>query len=143
MQRLKQLYWSLIIIFLLIAAFFVIPWPDELRRSLFLVAAVLALIFLIIGAILLYLTIKSKLPKNHKVALILVASPAIAFLASVILHNFLYALAVISKDLPILPHIFEFLHATFFLLGLLGAPIIFIIGAIWSGILFYKKRPAT
>ena len=141
MLTIKKLYWLLIAIFIVIVAYFVIPWPDRIMRYAFMFVMMLSGVFLFFGILLFRKTLKSKLGKNHKIALFLVSTPAIFFLISIILHNLLYALAVASKDLPILPYVFDFLHATFFILGIIGAPIAFIVGAVWYAILL--KKPSN
>jgi len=52
------------------------------------------------------------------------------FLASVVLHNFFYALGVLTINFVVLHYFFEFLHAAFFLVGIVVCPIVFIIGAV-------------
>ena len=56
----KKLLYFMIAIFILIVAFFVIPFSDELRHSLFPFAGVLGLIFHILGVALIYFALKLK-----------------------------------------------------------------------------------
>ncbi len=53
-------------------------------------------------------------------------------LVSIVLHNFLYALGVLTKNIILLHYIFEFLHAAFFIIGLVICPIVFVISLVNS-----------
>jgi len=120
-------------------AFFVSPGDLSEKRSLFSVVVILAIIFFLLGAALVYLSWESKLEKKLKVFLILTGASAIGFPVFVILHNFFYALGVLAGNIVVLKSIMEFLHAAFFLIGLIGCPIGFLIGAIGSIVKFNRK----
>ncbi len=133
----KKIFYSLIGIFVLILSFFFIPVSDDVQRSLFPFAGILAGLFFILGIILIVLTAKSKIKK--KLFLILTGASSAGFLVCVILHNFLYALAIVCENIMILKYLFEFLHVAFFLIGILICPILFLISVIIS-IMQFKKR---
>lgn len=137
---LKGLFYSMILIFLLIVAFFVIPDTTDMHRMLFPGLAVLAFLFFIYAAALIYLTFKLKIKGKQKIFLLLTGISAIGFPVFVILHNFFYALAVLAGNLIVLRSIMEFLHASFFLIGLIGCPIGFLIGAIGTWVNFNRKK---
>ena len=61
---------------------------------------------------------------------------AVAPLVSTILHNLFYALSITFENFK---YLFEALHATFFIIAIIIAPIIFIAGVIGSIIFFNKK----
>lgn len=132
-NKTKAILWTMIIIFVLIVSFFIIP--EDPKRSLFLVAAILAAIFLVLGVILIFLARHEKGKK--KLFLMLVGFSAAGFLVLVILHNLMYALAVLTENIVVLHYTFEFLHAAFFLIGLIGCPIGFIVGVVGY---FVKKK---
>ena len=136
---LKGLFYTMIAIFLLIASYFLIPSPDNMNRVFFSVVACLAVIFFIYGCALIYLTFKLKIKGKQKTFLLLTGISAIGFPVFVILHNFFYALAVLAGNLVVLKAIMEFLHAAFFLIGLIGCPIGFLIGAIGTLVKFNRK----
>jgi hypothetical protein len=86
------------------------------------------------------LTVKSKIKGKHRKLLILTGVSATGFLVGVILHNLLYALAIITGHIIILKYIFEFFHVAFFILAVVVCPLGFLIGATGSAIIFVKKR---
>lgn len=129
---LKGLFYAMVAIFVLIVAFFIIPDTTDIHRALFPVLAVLAILFLIYGVALIFFTLKSRIKGKLKTFLLLTGISTIGFPVSVILHNFFYALGVLAENIVVLNFLFEFLHAAFFLIGLIVCPIVFIIGIIGS-----------
>jgi len=136
---LKAVFFALMIIFILLVGFFVFPFEDPVRRILFPVAGILALIFLILGIALIYLTFKSKIKGKLKVFLLMTGFSSAGFLVSVILHNLFYALGIVFEDIIILKYIMEALHVIFFLLGIPVSPIVFLIGAVGGVVLFLRR----
>jgi len=133
-KRVKAIIYSLIGIFILIVVFFAIPFENPLKQNFFPIIAVLGLLFLILGIVLIILARKEK--GKLKVFLILTGVSAIAPLVLSILHNVFYALAIAFENLSF---IFEPLHGISFIMSLIGAPILFIIGSIGSIVLLNKK----
>lgn len=133
--KIKPIFYSLIGIFILILLFFIIPFEDEVRRPLFLVAAILGLLFLALGITLAILARKEK--GKLRIFLMLTGISAIAPLLFTILHNFFYALAIAFENLSF---IFEPLHAVSFIISIIIAPIAFLVGII--GTLILWKRGA-
>jgi len=86
----------------------------------------------LLGIFLLYLTIKEKIKGKLRIYLILSSSSIFVFFISMILHNFFYALTVISENIIILKYLFEALHVVFFVVSIIIAPVLFIIGVIGS-----------
>jgi len=72
--------------------------------------------------------------------LILTGASFVGFFVSVVLHNFLYAAAEITKEIAVLPYIFVALHILFFSLAVLFCPAGFLIGAVGSIVLFIKEK---
>lgn len=128
MKRIQLVFWVLIVTFVLLVSYFVIPLPEPIKQKLILLVAGLAFVFLILGILLIFLARKEK--GKRKFFLILTGASAAGFLVSVILHNLLYALAIVSKNILVLKYIFEFLHGAFFLVGLIGCPVAFIVGMV-------------
>jgi hypothetical protein len=139
-KALKTVFYSMVGVFILILSFFAIPFSDTLRRALFPYAGLLGLVFLILGIVLIVFTIKARVKGKLKVFLILVGSSAGMVLVSVLLHNFFYALAIVSENIVWLSWSFEFLHGMFFIIGLLVCPIVFIVGVVGSIVLFIKEK---
>lgn len=118
--------------------FFAIPFP--LKRSIFPFAAVLAIIFSLLGAVLIFLTLKAKLRKKIKVFFILTGASASGFLIFVLLHNFIYGLFIyfFGKDFWIKIGLSD--EPFFFILALLVCPIVFLTGVIGTIVMLIKKR---
>jgi hypothetical protein len=130
-MKIKTILYSLIINFLLILTFFLIP--SEAKNQFFFIVAILGLLFLISGVILI---IKSKKQKGKlKIFLQLTGYAAISPLVFTILHNLFYALSMIFTSLSF---VFEVLHGTSFIISLIIAPIAFLVGVIGSFILLKK-----
>jgi len=58
----------------------------------------------------------------------------------VVLHNFLYAAAEVTKEIAVLPYIFEALHILFFFVAVLVCPAGFLVGVLGSIVLFVKEK---
>ena len=139
-KSLIKVFYSMVGVFVLIVSFFVIPFSDELRRVLFPYAGILGLMFLILGIVLIVFTIKAKIRGKLRMFLFFVGGSASMVLTSVILHNLFYALVIVSENISWLSWFFEFLHATFFIIGMLVCPIVFIVGVVGSIVLFRKDK---
>jgi len=127
-------------IFVLLISYFLAWFPHETKRALLPFVAVLAAIFFVLGAVLIFLTLKLKTEKKLKVFLILTGASAVGFLLGVILHNFFYGLGVITGHIIILKYVTEALHVAFFITAILVCPIVFLIGAVGTILMFIKKK---
>ena len=134
LKKIKITLGLLIAVFLLIVSFFVVPMPDEIRRPLFLLAAVLGIAFFVLGVILLVMTIKSKVKSPLKWFLIMTGASSAAVFPSVILHNLVYGLLIYLGG----PDVGD--EAFFFILALMVCPIVFLVGAVGSVVLMVKKK---
>jgi len=130
---LKKIFYSLIIIFILLLIYFIMPFSSDIKRSLFPLVAILGVIFLTLGVILTFFARKEK--GKLKIFLILTGISAIAPFVGTILHNLFYGLAITFENFKFL---FEALHITFFIISIIIAPIVFLIGIVGS-MLFLKK----
>ena len=86
-----------------------------------------------------YLTRKEKIKGNLRKHLLLTGASASGFLISVVLHNFLYALAIVFRPIYFLSKLMEFLHVAFFLIATIGCPIGFLIGVFRSVVKLIKR----
>ncbi|MBW2991307.1 hypothetical protein KY348_06425 [Candidatus Woesearchaeota archaeon] len=136
----KIFFFVLIAIFILLVIYFLVPVSDVMKRNLFPFAAVLAFLFFIFGAALLFLSWKSKVKGRLKTFLFLTAISAVGFLVSVFLHNFFYALGMIAANITVLRILMEVLHVTFFIIAIPICPIVFLIGAVGGIVKFIKKQ---
>lgn len=125
-------FYILITLFVFIACYSLLPIPFYSRKSLFPFIAILALVFFILGGVLIYLTLKNKFKKDLKVFLLVTGISASSFLVGLLLHNFLYALGVYFNHISILKYSLEFLHITFFIIAVFVSPAGFLVGSIGS-----------
>ncbi len=132
----KKVFYSQVFIFILIICYFLIPWPPSIKRSMFFITAILGFIFLLLGVLL-----KILAKKEHgkpKFFLMLTAYSAILPFVSAILHNLFYGLAVFFNDNIVLKYFFEGLHVSFFIIAVVVAPLLFIIGSV--GTIIYLRK---
>jgi hypothetical protein len=135
---LSTTFYALVGVFLVIMCmFFVPPVTEFIQGPIFLLPFI---VFSLLGAALLFLTAKSKTKGKYRKLLILTGVSAVGFFISILLHNLLYALAIVSSHIIILKYLFEFLHATFFIIGVIVCPLGFAIGAISTIVILIKKR---
>ena len=135
---LEPIFWLLVGIFALIASTFFIPGVRKVFQGpQFLVPPI---IFSLLGAVLIFLTIKEKTKGMLKKFLILTGASAAGFFISIFLHNLFYAAAVLTSHIAVLPRLFKVLHAIFFLIAIPLCPLGFLIGAVGSVVLFVKKK---
>jgi len=135
----KRIFYSLIVVFVLLVGWFIAVNELDLAREFFMIAGMFAFLFLILGIVLIALVWRLKIEKKLKTFLFLTGGSAILFLVSVLLHNFFYALAIYFSEIVVLKAIFEILHAGFFLVGILGCPVVFLVGVVGSFWCFWKK----
>jgi hypothetical protein len=118
---------------------FFVPPVQELLQGPFLFLSPF-IVFSLLGTTLLFLTVKSKIKGKQRKFLILTGVSATGFFVCILLHNLLYALAIVSSQIIILKYLFEFLHAVFFIVGVIVCPLGFAIGAIGTIAILVKKR---
>jgi len=141
MNILLATFWALIGVFGLIVSMFVIPVVGELFKGpQFLLPFV---IFFILGGVLLFLTLKKKVKGRLKKFLILTGASSVGFLIGILLHNFLYAAAVLTSQIVVLHYLFEVLSAVFFFMAIPVCPLGFLIGISGSVVFFIKQRKGS
>lgn len=98
-------------------------------------------IFLLLGIVLVIATYRQRgLDRRLRRFLILTGYSAAGFFIGVLLHNFLYALAMITHGSKGLFTLFESLHVIFFLISTILCPIGLLVGMIGSIVMFIKKK---
>lgn len=146
MKRVRQIrlitavFYSLVVLFVVVIGEILIPFPMLIKRALFPFIAVLAVVFFLLGLALVFLAIKTKIKGKYGKFLILTGASSVGFFVSVLLHNFLYGLGVITRDIAILHYSFEFLHAVFFIIAVIVCPLGFLVGAIGSIVTSSKRK---
>ncbi len=138
--KLPTIFWLLVVIFIVIVSYFIIPSSESIKRALFPIIAILGFIFLLLGITLIFLTIKRKIKGKLKIFLLLTGIAAICPLVFSILHNLFYALGIIGKNIIIIKYVMEFLHIASFIIALVVSPVGFLVGAIGSIVLFIKNK---
>lgn len=132
------IFWSLIFVFMVILSIFFVPAiGDLLKGPQFLFPFIL---FSFLGGILLFLTLKNKTKGKLRIFLLLTSLSSTGFFISIFLHNFFYALAILASDFAVIRFLFEVLHGIFFIIAVPFCPLGFLIGAVGSGLLIFKKN---
>jgi hypothetical protein len=132
-KLLTTFYIILTIVIILIVSLF-----GDNTRSTFIVLAILAFIASILGIYLVILTQREKIKGKLKFFLVLVGIAPIFMILGSILHNFVYALGIYflgqefwgtGGDEPF-----------FFIISIIVAPLIFLVGVIGSFVMMIKKH---
>lgn len=97
-------------------------------------------VFFLLGVILIFLAIKSKIKGKLKKFLILTGASAAGFFVFVLLHNFLYALGIVAEHIIVIKYLAEILHITSFIIAVFICPLGFLVGVIGSIVLLIKKK---
>ena len=95
---------------------------------------------LMLGVVLMFLTWKEKIEGALKKFLMLTGVSATGFIISVLLHNFFYALNMITGHITILKYLTEGLHAMFFFLSIPIFPLTFLVGVSGSIVKFFSRK---
>jgi len=70
---------------------------------------------------------------------ILLTVSLVGFLVAVVLHNLLYALGEVAKEVPAVQTVAEALHVAFFLIAVLLCPVGVLIGGV-GGLIAWRRR---
>lgn len=129
-----SIFWALVAVFVIIACVFFIPvFRDLLRGSLLFLSPLV--VFSLLGAALIFFTVKEKVRGILKKFLLLTGASAAGIIVSILLHNAIYGLFI---------HFFgtEFWNGgdepVFFIMAVIVCPIGFLVGAIGSIVLAIK-----
>jgi len=136
MNKLKAVFYSMLVIFVLIMLYLFVPFVQSLKRTLFPVVAGLGILFFILGIVLIVMTIRSKVKGRLRKFLLLTGISASGILVSVLLHNLVYGLMIYFFGEGFWGGGDE---AVFFILGLIVFPVLFLVGGI-GGIWGFRKK---
>lgn len=130
---------ALIGAFLLILAEFFVPAVSDILKGsiLFLLPFI---VFSVLGMMLIFLTLEGKVRGKLRNFLLLTGISSAGFFISVFLHNVFYGLSVALNQTIALSYLMKFFDVSFFLIAILACPILFLISAISSIVLFLKTR---
>jgi len=138
-KSLSIIFYILILFFLLTLGEIFVPTIRELfKGSLFFLGPFI--IFSLLGVLLVFLTFKQGIQGKIRKYLLLTGVSAISFFVFVFLHNVFYGLGIISSNIIILKYLMKALEGTFFIAAIFICPLVFLIGAIDSIIIFIKTR---
>ncbi len=135
---LKAIFWALVVVFVFIMSYFVIP--GFRKREFFRFVSFFGIIFFLLGIVLIFFTIREKIDKLLKKFLILTGASAAGSLVSVFLHNAIYALFTVWFGANFWERTGLGDEPFFFILALIVCPIAFLVGIIGSIVLFIKKK---
>ena len=129
------IFWALVGVFIVNLCLFFIPAFRDLLRGSLLFLSPFAVFFLL-GVALIVLTVKEKVAGMLKKSFLLTGASAAGFFVSILLHNAIYGLFIYwfgtdfwnGGDEPF-----------FFIVAVIVCPIGFLVGAIWSIVLRYRK----
>ncbi len=129
------IFWALIGVFIVVVCLFFLPvFRDLLRGSLLFLSPIV--VFFLLGAALIFFTVKEKVGGMPKKFLLLTGASAVGFLLFILLHNAVYGLFT------------HFLGADFwnggdepffFIMAIIVCPIGFLVGSVGSIVLAIKK----
>jgi len=129
------MFWALVGVFFVIGCLFFIPvFRDLLRGSLLFLSPLV--VFSLLGAALIFFTVKEKVGGILKKFLLLTGASAAGFFVFVFLHNAIYGLFI---------HFFgaDFWNGgdepVFFIMAIVVCPLGFLVGAVGSIVLAIKK----
>ncbi len=135
-QMIKAAFVALIATFLIIVSGSVI-W--EWLMGPFYLPAIF--IFFLLGVALAVLVRKEK--GRLSKFLLLTGGSAAGFFVSVFLHNFFYAMGILTADIPLLSSLMGVLDVLFFFVAVIACPLCFLVGTIGSIVLFIKRSQAS
>ena len=130
-----SIFWALVGVFIVVASVFFIPvFRDLLRGSLLFLSPFV--VFFLLGAALIFFTVKEKVGGMLKKFLLLTGASAAGFLLFILLHNAVYGLFI---------HFFgaDFWNGGdepfFFIMAIFVCPIGFLVGAVGSIVLAIRR----
>lgn len=136
-----SIFWALVGIFIVIVSvFFIAAFIPAFRGWIFLWFIIISgVIFFLLGAALIFLTVKEKVGGVLKKFLLLTGASAAGFIVSVFLHNVFYGLGIMTSQMPVLSRSMEVFHVAFFIMAIFVCPIGFLVGAVGSIVLGVKQ----
>ena len=131
-------YCALIGIFLItIIPMFISDIESNIMREFFFLKLGL---FFSLGIAVIVLTFREKVKGKLGKLLLLTGASAVGFFVFGILHNFFYALEVLTSQIKLLSQLMGLLHAAFFIVAVIICPLGFAVGAVGSITMVVRKR---
>jgi len=135
---LKVIFWALVVVFVLIVGYIMIPIFSRYIGFYFIIVS--GIIFFLLGIALIFLSIREKIDRLLKKFLIITGASAIGIPIGVILHNLFYALFIKLFGTNFWDRIGVGDEPFFFILSTIICPIAFLVGTIGSMMLYYKIK---
>lgn len=133
------IFWALIGVFIVVVCFFFIPALRDLLRGSELFLAPIAVFFLL-GAALIFLTLKEKVGGILQKFLLLTGASATGFFVSILLHNAIYGLFIYWFGADFWDRISLGDEPFFFIVAIIICPIGFLVGVVGSIVLAIKSK---
>ena len=137
-KRNQVTFWALVGVFVIVISVYLIPVARELvlEAAFFLGAGVA---FLLLGALLIYFTLKGKMRGLLKKFLLITGASAVGIPLSIILHNIVYSIFIHFFGENFWERIGTSDEPVFFVLATIVCPLAFLAGAIGSIVLKFKR----
>lgn len=135
-NKLKIVFFIQIAVFLVIASTILIPGFGQRLRTLLFIPW---FVFFALGVGLIFLTRREKIHEKFRRFIIVTGASSSGFLVFVLLHNFFYALEIVTKRYYLISSFLGFLNAVFFVIAIFVCPLAFVTGVTGS-IICFKKR---
>ena len=137
-NTLTIIFYLLVAVFVLAISIIFIPAFRGFVSGTFMIIS--GVILVTLGSVLIGLTLVQKVEGKHKKYLILTGASAAGFFVFALLHNIFYALEQVTGHITILSYLMKAFEVIFFLIAIFACPIGFLVGAIGTIVMFYKKR---
>ena len=141
-KRTKITFWVLVAVFIVVISIFIIGRELLLGRPFpFLIASGIALlVLLVLGATLIYFTLKEKVRRPLKRFLLITGASAAGIPISAVLHNVIYGLFIHIFGANFWDRVGLSDEPVFFFLAIFICPLAFLVGAIGSIVLRVRRR---
>ena len=139
-KLINTIFYFLVVIFVVLMGGIFFLNEFELKRTVFPLIAVLAIIYFLLGIVLVVLVKKRGIKGWRGKYLYLTGICASGIFLGSVLHNVFYALGIISADIKALSFLMEILHVVFFLVGVIVCPLGFLVGVIGTMVLSEKNK---
>ena len=136
----KLIFYAIVGIFIVLASYIIFPFPISIKRAVFPLIAILAILFSLLGVALIYVTVKLKIKGKLKKFLILTGGSAAGIPISAILHNIIYGLFIYFLRENFWDRIGLKDEPVFFFLAIIVFPILLLVGMTGSVVMFIKDR---
>ena len=134
-----SIFWALVGVFVVIVSAMAIPAVRELLRG-FLFVAISGVVLFLLGAGLIFLTVKEKVGGLFKKFLLLTGASAVGIVVSAVLHNVIYGLFIEWFGAGFWDRIGLADEPVFFIMAVVVCPIGFLVGAVGRIVLAIKEH---